>query len=59
MQVPQFSMKPLANHHTVTHNHSSDKRIGTDSPTPALSKLASPPQVGFIRACELCIHRTD
>jgi hypothetical protein len=59
MQLPQLSVKSLTNHLALTHNDSSDKRIGTDPTTPALRKLASPPQVGFIHACQLRIHRTD
>jgi len=52
-------MKPLADHLAVTRNDGSDKRIGTDPPPPALRKLKSPPEMGFVRACELPIHRTD
>jgi hypothetical protein len=59
MQVPQLSMKPLADHLSVPHNHSSDKRIGADFPAPTLCKLKRPLQMGLIRACELRIHRTD
>ncbi len=59
MKLPQLSVKSLANHRPVPHNNSSDERIGTDPPTPALCKLASPPQMGFIRACQLRFHRTD
>ena len=59
MQPAQLSMKPLTNHLTVTHNNSSDERIGTDPPPPALSKLQRPQEMPSIRACELGIHKTD
>jgi hypothetical protein len=59
MQISQRSMKSLANHIAAPHNNSSDKRIRTHPTTPALRKLASLPQVGFIRACQLRFHRTD
>jgi hypothetical protein len=59
MQLAKFSMKPLADHLTIPHNHSSDKRIRADSPSPILRKLKRPLQVGSVRACELGIHRTD
>jgi hypothetical protein len=59
MQLAQFSVKPLTDHLAVPHNNSSDKRIRADPAPPALRKLSSPPQMDFIRACELRIHRTD
>ena len=59
MKLPQLSVEPLTHHLVPTHHNSSDKRIRTDPPAPALGKLASPPQMGFIRACQLRFHRTD
>ena len=59
MQAPKLGVKPLANYVPVTNNNSSDKRIGTHSPPPALSKLQRPREMAPIRACELGIHATD
>ncbi len=59
MQATQFGVKALANHPTVPDHNSSDKRIGTDPPTPTLRKLQRPRKMAPIRACELRIHRTD
>ena len=59
MQPAQFSVKPLTNHLAVTHDHSSDKRIRTDPPTPALRELQRPPKMLSIRACQLRFHATD
>lgn len=59
VQTPKLSVKPLADHLAVTHNNSSDKRIGTDPPTPTLRKLQRPREMAPIRACELGVHETD
>jgi hypothetical protein len=59
VQIAELGVKPLTDNLAITHNDSSNKRIRTDPPPPALRKLTSPPQVSFIRACELRIHRTD
>jgi hypothetical protein len=39
MEPAQFRMEALAEHLTATYHYSSDKRIRTDSPAPALRKL--------------------
>ena len=59
MQIAQLGMKPLADRLAIAHNNSSDERIGTHSPPPALSKLQRSREVRPIRACELGIHATD
>ena len=59
MQSPQLGMKPLANHTAITHNNSSDKRIGTNPTAPALRQLKRPREMRPIRACQLRIHATD
>jgi len=59
VQIAQLSVKSLTDHLAVSHDDSSDERIGTDPATPALGKFAGLPQMGFIRACQLRIHRTD
>jgi hypothetical protein len=59
METAKLRMKPLADHLTLAHDNSSDKRIGADPPTPTLRKLQRPREMAPIRACELRIHRTD
>lgn len=59
MKLSQFGVEPLANHLAISHNNSSDERIGTDSPPPALSKLQRTLEMLAIRACELGFHETD
>lgn len=59
MQPTELSMKPLANHTPVTHHDGTDKRIGTDTTPPTLSKLQRSREMPTIRACQLRIHRTD
>jgi hypothetical protein len=59
VKLAQLSMESLANHVPVTNNHSSDKRIRTHPPPPALSKLKRSQEMPSIRACELRIHTTD
>jgi hypothetical protein len=38
VQSTQLSMKPLADHHPVPHNHRANKRIRTHPTPPALGK---------------------
>jgi hypothetical protein len=59
VQATKLSVKPLADHLIATNQGSSDKRIGTDPPTPTLRKLQRPRKMAPVRACELRIHRTD
>jgi hypothetical protein len=59
MEIPQLSVKSLANHLTIAHNHCSDKRIRANSTPSALRKLKRPREVRSIRACELRFHTTD
>jgi len=56
MQIAQLSMKTLANDITVTHGNSSNKRIRTSPPAPALRQLKRPPQVPAIRSCKRSSH---
>jgi hypothetical protein len=56
MQPPQLGMKPLADHRPITNNHSSHQRIRANTPTPALSKLQSSPQMTSIRVSEQGFH---
>jgi hypothetical protein len=57
MQLTQFSMKPLADNLSITHDHRSNERVRAHSPTSALRQLKSPLQMRSIRACELGIHK--
>ena len=59
VQIAKLGVESLADHLASPHHDSSDERIGTDSPPPALRKLKRPPQWLLIRACELGIHETD
>jgi hypothetical protein len=49
MQSAQLSMKPLADHNPVTHNHSSNQGVRAYTPAPTLSKLQNSPQMTSIR----------
>jgi len=59
MQIAKLRVKPLADHVPITDHNRSNKRVRTNSPAPALSKLKSSSQVRPVSACELGIHATD
>jgi hypothetical protein len=59
MEATELGVKALADRLAVTHNNSSDERIGADLPTPALGKLQRPREMAPIRTCELRFHATD
>jgi hypothetical protein len=59
MKLSPFRVPPLANNLAIPHNHSSDERIGANSPPPALRKLQRAPEMFAMRACELGFHETD
>jgi hypothetical protein len=52
MEVPELSVKSLADHLTVTHNHRANQWIRANSTPPALGKLKSSSQVLAIVGCK-------